>query len=522
MELPQVHVDAGRADLRRCILTIADQASQRDGTWDINGTLAKDLGSQTGTFGVFVTETDDHMQINTIYTNGDASLVAQNGDLRDARGPGQIGVNTSGGAANVEANNIDLAAYCRSANDATKCGNVGARAPPLASTDDLGNDLKIDSGHGDTQNSSDVIVGRVGIETTNDVFLTETGRRAQRPDRAVAQRQHPSERPRAQRRRRRPQPHPPVRCPTRSRRPTTATRSSSTTPASSTPSATIGVGSAVTNTASINAAGWILLRVGDNMTLGGLRYSPDFTGDVTFTQSATGDLISSSSPAWAAAAFAIGQAITVSGAPGSNGTYHIIALVDQNTVRVAEANVVANGTVRNVTVSTQTYPDFPLHPLAANALTDAQRISQNTKVVAGAWIDIHGDYDIYSAPIPNGGGQRRHRLRHDHAPARHDHAGPAELDLLDEARAGPRLQHHADLRQHRHRHDRLRPDVPRRQDARLRLRRADVPRRPRRLHAASIGAGRRRRGLLLRQPAPDEFRPGTRRSSAATSSPATR
>ena len=68
----------------------------------------------------------------------------------------------------------------------------------------------------------------------------------------------------------------------------------------------IGVGAAVLNTASINAAGWILLRVGDNVTLGGL----DASG-------------------------------------------------------------------------------YPL-------LTDAQRIDQNTKVVAGAWIDIHGDYDSRS------------------------------------------------------------------------------------------------------------------------------
>ena len=39
----------------------------------------------------------------------------------------------------------------------------------------------------------------------------------------------------------------------------------------------------------------------------------------------------------------------------------------------------------------------------------------------------------------------------------------AEID------AGPRLQHHPDLRQRRHRHDQLRPDLPRRPDPRLRL-----------------------------------------------------
>ena len=90
----------------------------------------------------------------------------------------------------------------------------------------------------------------------------------------------------------------------------------------------IAVGAAVLNTASINAAGWILLRVGDNVTLGGL----DASG-------------------------------------------------------------------------------YPL-------LTDAQRIDQNTKVVAGAWIDIHGDYDAFT----KGGDRARPGLRHRHAPARDDHA----------------------------------------------------------------------------------------------------
>ncbi|HEX4526566.1 MAG TPA: hypothetical protein VH108_07475, partial [Gaiellaceae bacterium] len=396
----EVHVNAVASDFG--FLTITDQAAQRTG-WDIDGSLAHDLGSQTGTLGVFVTETDDHMQINTIYTNGDASLVAENGDLRDARGAGHNGLNGAGDAPNVEANNVDLAAYCRGANDATKCGDVGARAPPLASPDDLGNDLKIDSGHGDTQHASQVIVGRVGIETANDAFVTETNgalnvliAQSLNGNIRLSVREHstvgddlnlilPYDGDTLK--------------PTQNRDAILLDYSGVFNV-----NRTIGVGSAVTNTASINAAGWILLRAGDNVVLGGLRLNPDFTGDVTFTQSGSGDLISSTSPAWAAAAFAIGQAITVSGAPGSNGTYHIIALVDQNTVRVAEANVVTNGTVRNVTVSTQTYPDALLSN-ASNALTDLQRgQSLNTKVVAGAWIDIHGDYNIYS-PSPNGGGE---------------------------------------------------------------------------------------------------------------------
>src|SRR5262249_36094032 len=84
------------------------------------------------------------------------------------------GLNGAADVPNVEANNIDLAAYCSGGNDATKCGNIGARAPPLPTPDDLGNDLKIDSAHGDTQHPLTMIIARVGIETANDIFLTET------------------------------------------------------------------------------------------------------------------------------------------------------------------------------------------------------------------------------------------------------------------------------------------------------------------------------------------------------------
>ncbi|HET7128184.1 MAG TPA: hypothetical protein VFJ93_03815, partial [Gaiellaceae bacterium] len=392
----EVHVNAVASDFG--YLTITDQASQRSG-WNIDSPLAQDLGSQTGTYGVFVTETDDHMQINTIYTNGDASLAAQSGDLRDGRGATHDGLNGSTDAPNVEANNIDLAAYCRGANSPMTCGNIGARAPP-GSEDQLGNDLKIDSGHGDTQHPSQVIVGRVGIETQNDAYVTETDGAL---DVLIAQSQTGN-----------------IRLSVREHSTVgddlnliLPYASDTLAPAQNRDAIlfdysgvynverTIGTGAGVTNTASINAAGWILLRAGDNVTLGGLRLSPDFTGDVSFTRdTVNGDTISSTSPAWAAAAFAVGQWITVSGAGANNGTYQIAALVDQNTVRLYQKGAVTTATgVRNVTVTTQTYPDALLHP-GAGSLTDAQRISQNTKVVAGSWIDIHGDYDIYS-----GGGQ---------------------------------------------------------------------------------------------------------------------
>src|SRR5207248_2959198 len=81
------------------------------------------------------------------------------------------GDNTQFGPANVEANNIDLGAYCSVSSSVPDCGDVGARGPPI---DALNNDFKIDSGHGDTQNPSTVIVGRVGIEAQNNISLTET------------------------------------------------------------------------------------------------------------------------------------------------------------------------------------------------------------------------------------------------------------------------------------------------------------------------------------------------------------
>ncbi|MFL6033492.1 MAG: hypothetical protein ACJ74I_00290, partial [Gaiellaceae bacterium] len=286
------------------VFKVTDTASERTG-WNINSLPAADPGAPTGTFGVFVTQTNLEMEVDRILTNGDASLVALNGSLRDSRNGG-AGLNTQFGLPNVEANNIDLAAYCGGSNDPAKCGNIGARAPPATGAeDDFLNDLKIDSGHGDTQHPSTVIVGRVGIEARNDVMVTET---AGALNVLIAQSLSGN-----------------VRLTVREHATQGDDLNLILPYASDTIAPTqngnailidysgvanvkrdIGVGAAVLNTASINAPGWILLRVGDNVTLGGL----DASG-------------------------------------------------------------------------------YPL-------LADAARIDQNTKVVAGAWIDIHGDYDAFT------------------------------------------------------------------------------------------------------------------------------
>ena len=128
------------------------------------------------------------MEINRILTNGDASLVALNGSLRDARSGG-AGLNTQFGLPNVEANNIDLAAYCAVPNVATKCGNVGARAPPARPTTTSATTSRSTPATATRSTRPPSIVGRVGIEAGTTSIVTETDRRAERPDRAVAQRQ---------------------------------------------------------------------------------------------------------------------------------------------------------------------------------------------------------------------------------------------------------------------------------------------------------------------------------------------
>ena len=318
------------------VLTITDTASERTG-WNIDAMPPVDPGAATGTFGVFVTQSDKNMDVNRILTNGDASLVALNGSIRDGRSLGD-GLNGSTDLPNVEANNIDLAAYCAIPNDATKCGNVGARAPP-ADPDDLTNDLKIDSGHGDTQHPSTTIVGRVGIETENDIYLTETD-------------------------------------------------------------------GALNVLVAQSLSGNVRLSVrehsgqGDDLNL--LLPSHDgqhITDTIVPTQNDWAILIDYTGPTTPTALPTNAKRDIVVSNPATDGTIDSPSINAENgwiLLRVGD-NVTLGG------LSTSNYPDAHLSG-SPNALTDAQRIAQNTKVVAGKWIDVHGDYNIYS-PSPDGGGQ---------------------------------------------------------------------------------------------------------------------
>ena len=400
----EVQVDADGLDAMGHIgvLTINDIASARQ-AWNINALPPADPGAPNGTFGVFVTQTTGDMQVNRILTNGDASLVALNGSLRDARFNG-LGDNNQFSLANVEANNIDLAAYCSVSSPTLDCGDVGARGPPI---DGPGNDFKIDSGHGDTQNPTAVIVGRVGVEAQWNISLTETigalnvlVAQALNSNLRLTVREHSGQGddlnlilPYAS----------DTVAPTQNRNAILIDYSgvANVKREISASSATV-----VTNSASINAQnGWILLRAGDDVTLGGLQMAPDFIGTVSFQNNGgggTGDTISSNSFNWPAVGWSVGQTITITGAGANNGSYHIVEVVNQTTLRLAEKGVLTTApSVANVTVSSMVYPDATLTPGALNALTDAQRIAQNTKVVAGQWVEIYGDYDAFSSGATN-------------------------------------------------------------------------------------------------------------------------
>jgi hypothetical protein len=111
------------------------------------------FGSSTP--GVFLTDTALNMPIDQVITNGDASLVTLGGSIVDGRNSG-AGDNTSTGAANVIANNVSLDA---------NGGSVGMA--PTTGPDATGNDLKIDSGHL-------VDPSVVGAEADSSIYLTET------------------------------------------------------------------------------------------------------------------------------------------------------------------------------------------------------------------------------------------------------------------------------------------------------------------------------------------------------------
>src|SRR5258708_1240006 len=122
----QVNANAGTPGLVG-YLTIDDDTANR-AAWSINS-LPTSAGTNTrgaapGTLGVFLPQTSGALQVNTVYTHGDASLVPTAGSIRDARNNG-AGDNTTF-LPNLRANNVDLDANGGSIGDAqTNPGAVG-------------------------------------------------------------------------------------------------------------------------------------------------------------------------------------------------------------------------------------------------------------------------------------------------------------------------------------------------------------------------------------------------------------
>ena len=135
----EINVDANGGALG--ILNVTDIASDTH-TW-LYSSVPFDPAN-TGTFGVFLTETTGDMKIGTVKTQGDVTLATVAGSLVDARGVGGIGADGAG----VIGNTINLFATG---------GNIGDPSG--------GNDLEIDSqAYG---------YGTVGARATGSIDLAE-------------------------------------------------------------------------------------------------------------------------------------------------------------------------------------------------------------------------------------------------------------------------------------------------------------------------------------------------------------
>ncbi len=142
----QVNADGGALG----VLTIHDQVASTV-AWS-TGAIPVNLAAPGGTYGVFVTQTSGDLELNRVLTNGDVTLATDAGSILDALNGG-AGDNTPAGPANIVANNVDLT---------SAGGSIGA----TPSTPDVtGNDVKIDSSHLDT--------GRVGLESDHGIYVTE-------------------------------------------------------------------------------------------------------------------------------------------------------------------------------------------------------------------------------------------------------------------------------------------------------------------------------------------------------------
>ncbi len=134
------------------VLTVTDTASSRT-PFSLDALPVANPGSATGTYGAFLTESTGNLNVAVVVTDGDASLVTVAGSIIDGRSGGS-GDNSALAPANVVANRIWLDA------------NGGSIGTAPSSPDATGNDLKIDS-------ATAVAGSLVGLEATDGIYLTE-------------------------------------------------------------------------------------------------------------------------------------------------------------------------------------------------------------------------------------------------------------------------------------------------------------------------------------------------------------
>ena len=153
------------------VLTVTDTASERT-PWDIDSMPPADPAAPTGTYGVFITQTTGDMTVNRILTNGDASLVALNGSIVDARFGG-AGDNTQFGRRTSRPTTSTWAPTARPSRR-PRIAATSARRDRPATRISSATTSRSTPGTATRSTRSTTIVGRVAAEARNDIYLTET------------------------------------------------------------------------------------------------------------------------------------------------------------------------------------------------------------------------------------------------------------------------------------------------------------------------------------------------------------
>ncbi len=182
--LIQVNADGVDAGSNLGVLTVTDTAEDR-----ANIVLGTNLPPGSGTYGVFITQTNDNgsngdMEIKTVTTNGDTSLTTTNGSIRDARGGTAAGpgINTPASILppNIFANNVDLNALGGSVGDANGLDDLKVYSSAnLGASSYCGQTYTLGYQDGNYQNASPgertvSATCHLAAQADESVFITET------------------------------------------------------------------------------------------------------------------------------------------------------------------------------------------------------------------------------------------------------------------------------------------------------------------------------------------------------------